>query len=404
VARPLRVLFVGLTVPYPPTNGHRLRTWAMVQALADEGHRITLVAFAERGEIPGDLGPLRAACAEVELVPTPVASGASGRDALKRVLALASPLPFGAWKFRSPDLTAALERQLARQDFDVLLCDGVYNMQNLPAHLAVPVLLNKDDVAHVLIRRYLALESSAGRRLYGALEARKVERWERAALQQAKAVLACSELDKALLRELAPTAQVVAVPNVVDTDHYAPRDGAEPATVLFQGGMDWQPNRDAVEFFAAEILPWLRRRVPSARFRVAGRSPAESFRRRFAGIDGLEFTGTVADMRDEIAKATVCVVPLRIGSGTRLKILEAGAMAKPMVSTAVGAEGLELVDGEEIVLADEPRAFADAVAALLHDAAGRDELGRGARLRVEKQYSLSVFKTALRDAVTGSLR
>src|SRR5207244_1433176 len=162
----------GLTLPYPPTNGHRLRTWAMVQALADDGHRVTLVAFAERGEALVDLGPLRAACAEVELVPTPLALNGGGRAALKRVPALPAPQP-------------------------------------------------------------------------------------------AKAVLACSELDKALLRELAPTAQVVAVPNVVDTDHYAPRDGAEPATVLFQGGMDWQPNRDAVEFFAAEILPWLRRRVPS---------------------------------------------------------------------------------------------------------------------------------------------
>src|SRR5207249_10587047 len=112
-----------------------------------------------------------------------------------------------------------------------------------------------------------------------------------------------------------------------------------PPAVLFQGCMAWPPNRDAVEFFAAEILPWRRRRVPSARFRVAGRTLAESFRRRFAGVDGLEFTGTVADMRDEIAKATVCVVPLRIGSGTRLKILEAGAMAKPMVPTGLGAEG-----------------------------------------------------------------
>ena len=144
--------------------------------------------------------------------------------------------------------------------------------------------------------------------------------------------------------------------------------------------------------------------MPSARFRVAGRSPAESFRQRFADVDGVEFTGTVADMRDEIAKATVCVVPLRIGSGTRLKILEAGAMAKPMVSTALGAEGLELVDGEEIVLADEPRLFADAVATLLGDAARREELGRAARLRVEKEYGLPVFKAALRDAVTSSLR
>jgi len=404
VARPLRVLFAGLTLPYPPTNGHRLRTWAMVQALADDGHRVTLVAFAERAELLGDLEPLRTACAEIDLVPTPLGPRGRGRDALKRLRALASPLPFGAWKFRSPELREALERQLARQDFDVLICDGVYNMQNLPAHLAIPVLLNKDDVAHVLIRRYLALEPSTVHRLYGALEARKVERWERAALRRAAAVLACSELDRSLLRELCPAASVVVVPNVVDTDHYAPRDGAEPATVLFQGGMDWQPNRDAVEFFVAEILPALRRRAPSARFRVAGRSPTEPFRRRFAEVPGFEFSGTVADMRDEIAKATVCVVPLRIGSGTRLKILEAGAMAKPILSTALGAEGLELVDGEEIVLADEPRAFADGVAKLLHDAARRRELGRAARLRVEKQYGLAVFKTSLRQAVSGSLR
>src|SRR5206468_1665207 len=102
VARPLRVLFAGLTLPHPPTNGHRLRTWAMVQALADDGHRVTLVAFAERAELLGDLEPLRTACAEIDLVPTPLGPRGRGRDALKRLRALASPLPFGAWKFRSP--------------------------------------------------------------------------------------------------------------------------------------------------------------------------------------------------------------------------------------------------------------------------------------------------------------
>lgn len=404
MARSLSVLFAGLALPYPPMNGHRLRTWAMLRALAEDGHRVTLVSFAERDEMPAGLRSLREVCAAVDLVPTPLVAERRAIEALRRGLALASTRPFGVWKFRSPELRESLERRLAQQSFDLVICDGIYNMQNLPARLSVPLLLNKDDVAHLIVRRYLALEPSALRRLYGALEARKVEGWERATIRRARAVLACSELDRALLSELCPTASISVVPNAVDTDHYAPRGGAEPATVLFQGGMDWYPNRDAVRYFVAEILPELRRLAPGSRFRVAGRSPSEEFRRQFAAVPGVEFTGTVRDMRDEIARAAVCVVPLRIGSGTRLKILEAGAMAKPIVSTTLGAEGLDLVPGEEIVLADQPRAFAGAVAALLGDEARRAELGHAAHLRVAKQHSLAVFQASLRDALADSLR
>jgi glycosyltransferase involved in cell wall biosynthesis len=188
------------------------------------------------------------------------------------------------------------------------------------------------------------------------------------------------------------------VPNVVDTDHYQPSGAEEPCTVLYQGGMDWYPNRDAVEFFVSAILPRLRASVPEARFVVGGRSPSDEFRRRFAAVPGIEFTGTVPDMRTEIARAAVCVVPLRIGSGTRLKILEAAAMAKPIVSTRVGAEGLDFVGGREIVLADEPKAFAEAVADLLRDASRRRELGRAARRRAQECYSLPVLRTAVSAA------
>ena len=165
--------------------------------------------------------------------------------------------------------------------------------------------------------------------------------------------------------------------------------------------MDWHPNRDGVEFFISEILPELRRLVPSVTFRVAGRSPSGEILRRFTGVPGVEFTGTVPDMRAEIAKATVCVVPLRIGSGTRMKILEAGAMAKPIVSTSLGAEGLDLVDGEDIILADEPRTFAKAVADLLGDATRRRTLGQSVRRRIEQRYSLPVLQSALRRALAG---
>ena len=144
----------------------------------------------------------------------------------------------------------------------------------------------------------------------------------------------------------------------------------------------------------------LQARVPNVRFVVAGRNPSPALCRWLAGIPGVEVTGTVSDMRAEVAKATVCVVPLRLGSGTRLKILEAGGMAKAVISTSIGAEGLDLVNGEEIVLADEPSEFAEAVTCLITDANLRASIGRAAQIRVLKDYSIHALRAALSSALS----
>jgi glycosyltransferase involved in cell wall biosynthesis len=189
------------------------------------------------------------------------------------------------------------------------------------------------------------------------------------------------------------------VPNVVDVDEYKADSAEDPRKILFQGGMDWYPNRDAVEFFATQIFFRIRSQVPDVRFVVAGRNPPEEFRQRLTRVPGVHFTGTVPDMRSEISSAAVCVVPLRMGSGTRLKILESAAMAKPIVSTRLGAEGLEFRDGQEIALADEPAAFADAVVKLLRAAPDRLRLGRAARKRSELDYSFPALRESLRQAL-----
>jgi glycosyltransferase involved in cell wall biosynthesis len=163
--------------------------------------------------------------------------------------------------------------------------------------------------------------------------------------------------------------------------------------------MDWFPNRDAVEYFVTEILPTLRELVPGLRFVVAGRNPSQSMLQRYRSFPDVEFTGNVADMRPIIASAAVCVVPLRIGSGTRLKIIEAAAMGKAVVTTRLGAEGLNLCPGEDIVLADEPEEFAKATATLLADKSRRRELGRAARRRVQQRYDLSTLRIAVRAAL-----
>jgi polysaccharide biosynthesis protein PslH len=189
-------------------------------------------------------------------------------------------------------------------------------------------------------------------------------------------------------------------PNCVDTESYLPAEDDDGATVLFIGAMDWLPNRDALDFVRLRILPQLLALAPAATLVVAGRNPSSDLRRRLAGIPSLRFAGAVEDTRPLLARAAAFAAPLRIGSGTRIKILEAAAMAKPIVSTTLGAEGLELSDGNEILLADEPRHFARAVADLLLDPGRRRALGRAARRRVAENYSLLALRHALRGAFT----
>jgi glycosyltransferase involved in cell wall biosynthesis len=392
----VRILFVALTAPFPPTNGHRLRTWSLLRALAGDRHEVTLLVLAD-GETEGHEAPLRALCRRVQVVHVPRPHGLS--QYMGRLAAALSPLPYGAWRLRSAALRRAIGDELREGRFDALLCDGVYTMVNVP-EAAPPVLLNKDDLAHVILERYAALERHPLRRAYAALEARKVRAWERRSAARAALVLASSRVDEALLRRLAARSAIAVVPNAVDTEAYRPAPESGEPVVLYQGGMDWHPNRDAVEHFASAILPALRRRAPGAVFLVAGRGPDPAFRRRMEAA-GVTFTGTVPDMRAEIARAAVCVVPLRIGSGTRLKILEAAAMGKAIVSTALGAEGLEFTDGEEILIADDPDVFAARVAELLADVPRRRALGAAARRRAAASYGMPVVRQTLRAALAG---
>jgi len=395
------ILFVALTSPYPPTNGHRLKTWSLLQALARDRHSVTLLVLTVPGEEVEDASPLRKLCEHVDFISTRHDTGLLGHKYVQRLANVLSPLPYNATRFRCPHLKKRIHEAIASAQFDVILCDGAYVMQNLPEQTQTPVLLNKDDVAYLLAERYSKLEKNPIKKFYARVEARKLRRFEQDIVNRAT-VLSCSELDRAQLQLLCPAARIAVIPNVVDTNHYTPAGEGEKLSVLYQGGMDWYPNRDAVEFFISAILPRLRTLAPGLRFVVAGRDPRGNVGRRFAHLDDVRFTGAVPDMREQIARAAVCVVPLRIGSGTRLKILEAAAMAKPIVSTRVGAEGLNFIDGEEILLVDEPRAFAQAIAELLANQSYAQSLGQAARRRVEKNYGLPVLSAALRHVLATS--
>ncbi|HEY8086369.1 MAG TPA: glycosyltransferase, partial [Polyangiaceae bacterium] len=250
--------------------------------------------------------------------------------------------------------------------------------------------LDEHNIEYEIARRTAEGDGSVVRRLYNTVEWRKVRREERHAWTHLDGCTVTSVRDQELLLSDEPSARTAVVPNGVDLEHFRPRTEAEPGsplpgTLLFFGAIDYYPNTDAVLFFLEDVFPRLIGRYPGLRFSVVGRQPPESVLAR--RCDHVEITGLVDDVRPRIQAADVVVVPLRIGGGTRLKILEAMAMGKAVVSTTLGAEGLGVVGGRELLLADEPEAFAAQVARLLDDPLLARRIGDSARQFVASRFS-----------------
>ena len=270
---------------------------------------------------------------------------------------------------------------------DLCVADFLFAAVNVPFDGSVPVVLFEHNVEYQIWKRLAAIEQDPLRRALFEVEWRKLRAQERATCLAADLTITVSDNDRDRLAELAPEADVVSIPTGVDTSYFSPNAAAQlPGRLVFTGSMDWHPNEDAIVHFIDSILPHVRREIPGVSLSVVGRRPTERLR-SIAERAGVLVTGTVDDVRPYIAEAEVYVVPLRAGGGTRLKIFEALAMAKPVVSTTVGAEGLGLTAGREFVAADDPQDFARAVVTLLRDRARRRAFGRAGRRLVEEQYS-----------------
>jgi polysaccharide biosynthesis protein PslH len=393
----MRILYIATMYPLPVNNGVKMRVWSLLCAIANAGHQITLATFAEPEESVGTEQELRKVCKDCDIVVRHMASLSGSTNYRARLSAVLSPSPFAIQRFRSDEMRARLERRLRSDAFDVVLCDNIYTTVNLPA-TSLPILMNSHNVEHLILQRYVGQESNPLKSLYARLEAGKLRRFEAAIYKRAVLVMVCSGLDAKLIERICPGVKTVIAPNVVDVREYQISGEVDPFTIVYQGGMDWFPNRDAVEYFARAIFPLVQKEIPNARLIVAGRNPSPEFRARFADVPALEFTGTLPDLRPVIAKAGVCIVPLRIGSGTRLKILEGGAMGKAIVSTTIGAEGLDFVPGKEILIADDPPVFARSVIEVLRDPARRKALGEAARKRVLQDYDFAALDRSIAGA------
>jgi glycosyltransferase involved in cell wall biosynthesis len=246
-----------------------------------------------------------------------------------------------------------------------VVCDFLDAAINFPEVLSLPSILFQHNVESEIWRRHAEIEKNPAKKLLYSLEFKKSLSYEKATLQRFDQVIAVSEHDRSLMSTWTDAERIAVVPTGVDLEQYRPdQSGREPGqVVMFVGAMDWESNIDAVEYFCAEVWPIVLKSAPDARFRIVGRNPDN--RVRNLASQSVEVTGRVAAVIDQLREAAVVVVPLRIGGGTRLKIYEAMAAGKAIVSTTVGAEGLDVHPGRDIVLADVPSAFAEGITKLL---------------------------------------
>jgi sugar transferase (PEP-CTERM/EpsH1 system associated) len=397
----MRILWLKSDLLLPLDKGGRLRTWHLMRHLARR-HEITYLSFAEKATDSGNLGGMREVAERVITIARRERPKGSMRFYADVAAHIADPLPYAVGTYRSPAFRAKIEALLEQQAFHLVVCDFLAPAVNLPPALPCPSVLFTHNVEAEIWRRHA--ETHRGRMTFGLYDTqhRRMLAYEDSALQRFDGVLTVSDADRTTFTRLYPDARVKptwVIPTGVDTEYFAP-DGpaASEPRLVFAGSMDWLPNEDAMRFFCHDVLPLIRAEEPRARLSIVGRTPTAAV--RALADEHIEVTGTVPDVRPFMRKAAVHVVPLRIGGGTRLKIFEAMAMGQTVVSTTIGAEGLPITHGEHALIADGPRAFADAVVSLLRDARRRQALSTTARQLVVEHYDWSVAAEVLDTALT----
>jgi glycosyltransferase involved in cell wall biosynthesis len=363
-----------------------VRSLRIVSALSRH-HRVTLITTHGPGDDPEGLARQLPDCHQVVSIPYDVPKRGSSSFPMALARSWLSASPVDLWKWQVAAVKDQVRQIIEKDAIDVCVSDFLFAAANVPVGGDVPVVLFEHNVEYLIWKRLSALERNPVKKVLFEIEWRKLYRKEAELCGRADLTIAVSEEDRARLSAMAPGANTGAIPTGVDTSYFAPAGRPEiPARLVFSGSMDWHPNEDAVIYFGEQILPKIRAQVADATFAIVGRNPTQKLRHAAERL-GMIVTGTVEDVRPYLDEASVYVVPLRAGSGTRMKIFEALGMAKPVVSTTVGAEGLALTHEQEFVAADDPQDFADAVVRLLQNDGRRTALGRAGRALVVERYS-----------------
>jgi polysaccharide biosynthesis protein PslH len=374
----MKILWVKADKLLPVQNGGNIRTYHVLRYLSAR-HELTFYSYYGgspdadyerelRRQLPGAV----AVCTGKR----ELSGAARGLDYLAH---LGAHPPYAVSRFAHPEVRKEIQTWFREQRFDVAVCDFLDAAVNFPGSLTTPSVLFQHNVESEIWRRHADTAGNPVKKMIYAAEFRKMLRYERAAVCKFQHVIAVSENDRSLMAQWVDRDRITVVPTGVDLAEYRPAPAEfnpnplSPPLITFVGAMDWEPNVDGVEFFCGEVWPAIKAEVPEARLRIVGRNPDRRVQKWASDSiqnsiqSSIEVTGRVPSVVEHLHQSAVVIVPLRIGGGTRLKIYEAMATGKAVVSTTVGAEGLDVHPGRDIILADDARSFAQAVIMLLRD-------------------------------------
>jgi glycosyltransferase involved in cell wall biosynthesis len=403
----VKILWLKTGPLHPLDTGGKIRTYNMLRALK-RAHDITYVSLCPAG-VPEDIRKSAAEyCHRAAWVPWQETRKRSLHFGLELLVNfLSSRLPYVIHKYRSVPMAAAICEMDGKDAGDLIVCDFLTPAVNLiwPGRkLKTPSLLFQHNVESLIWKR-LHENADGPRRFYLRGQWRRMCRFEREACARFDGVVGVSDEDCEIMRREFGAANVLgSVPTGVDCEYFgASQWPRQEHSVVFLGSMDWMPNIDAVEFFTSEIWPAVKKQFPHATFTVVGRNPPAKIKELEKRIPGVRVTGTVDDVRPFLAAAAAMIVPLRVGGGTRIKIFEGMATGIPVLSTRIGAEGLPVAHGENILLADTPVDFAARIAELFEQPARAEKIGAAGRALVQAKFSWEsvtrIFEAHCRRAV-----
>lgn len=374
-------------------DGHSLRSYNLLKQVAFE-HVVHLLSFVKYQEEKLEITKLEEICRSVQLLDVPANRSLFflAWDVIKSIVCLH---PVVVEKYTTLAMREAIRSVLAREKIDLVHLDMLPLACYLDELRDYPILLNEHNIESLLLARKAKHMKNRFVSLFFSLQAKWLNCFEQKAVAGVDCVIACSANDSAVLREFSNSPPIATIPNGVDTEYFAPTQEGDNGAVslVFVGGLNWYPNRDALQWFDESIFPLVLAELPEITLHIIGQSIDISWRHR----ESIVSHGSVPDIRPFMTRSSIFIVPLRIGGGTRLKILNAMAMELAVVSTVVGAEGLQITDKEDIWLTDQELDFARAVVRLARDADKRLSMGEAARRTILDNYTWSRIGAKLRS-------
>jgi sugar transferase (PEP-CTERM/EpsH1 system associated) len=400
----MNILWLSHFIPYPPKGGNLQRSFYLIKEVAKK-NRVFLLAFNQKILLPTpeavkeSTEKLKEYCEHVQVFNIP-----SEKSKLARFWLLFSnlfiPFPYSVKQFWSPSMKHAIKEIICKYKIDLVHFDIIDLAQYASIIGGAKKAMNHHNVESLLLLRRAQAVRNPLKKLYLYIQGKKLRKYESEKLSQFDLNLVVSEKDMKELEQFSPEARIEVIPNGTDTEYFYPCDSLiKGNNIIFAGGMSWFPNQDAVLYFLKSIWPLAKREIPDLKLTLIGHHPPRKVVKQ-SHKDEIEVMGFVDDIRPLVAKATAYIVPIRVGGGTRLKILDAFACGKAVISTSIGCEGIDVTPGKNILIGDSPQEFADQIIKVCSDTELMKSLGKEGRKLVEEKYAWKIIGQRLNNLIS----